>query len=186
METVRTLERQLVEINKGLPKLPKGLTKWLADYGWLLVLIGVVLSVVTLFTIVPALLTTLGIMSFVGVQYGIYGYGLDVLGWLSVILSIVNLLVVIYLEAVAISPLKAKKYRGWELIFIASLVSIVLGAIGSIITLEIGSLVVTIVFYAIGLYFLFQLRDHFAPHVAKEKITAKKPEFKAAAAEPKK
>ncbi|MBH2007007.1 hypothetical protein I8H83_00180 [Candidatus Saccharibacteria bacterium] len=186
METVRTLEKQLVEINKGLPKLPKGLTKWLADYGWLLVLIGVVLSVLSLFTVVPALLTALGILSLVGAQYGIFGYGLDLFGWLSAILSIVNLLIVIYLEAVAISPLKDKKYRGWELIFIASLVSITLGAIGSIITLALGSLLVTLVFYAIGLYFLFQVREHFAPHALKEKVVTTKPEFKAPVTEPKK
>ena len=182
MDTVRTLENQLVEFNKGLPKLPKGLTAWLAEYGWIFVLIGVVLSVLSLVTIVPTISTIIGVSSLLNFQ----SYGFYTLGWLSLLLSIVNLLIVIYLEGVAIAPLKDKKYRGWTLIFIASLVSIVFGVAGSLITLQLGSLVVGVLFYAIGLYVLFQVREHFVAHTTKEKVATTKPAFKAAAVKPKK
>lgn len=183
METVKSLEKQLADINKGLPKLPAGLTKWLAEYGWLLVLIGVVLSVMSLFALVPLLLVAFGIIGVFGAQYGYAGYDVaSQLGWLSASISIISLLIVLYLEVVAISPLKAKKYRGWELIFIANLVSLGLGIIGSIIALQFASIIWSLVLSAIGFYILFQLRPHFLPHTAKDKVAHDtKPEFKPAA-----
>lgn len=183
MEAVRTIEKKLVEINKGLPKLPKDMTAWLANYAWLLVLLGVTVSILSLFTILPVLLGALGLVSVIEAQYGLSRYGLDAAGWLSVVLSIINLLIVICLEILAIAPLKRKNYRGWELIFIASLVSIIVGIAGSIIVMQPGSLVLSLVVYGIGLYVLFQVREHFAPHVTKNtKASDKKPNLKTAAA----
>lgn len=181
METVRMIEKQLVEINKGLPKLPRGLTKWLAEYGWLLVLIGVILSVLSLFILLPTLLTVLGVLSITDNIFGL-NYGFGTLSWISFLVTLIATVIVTYLEAVAITPLKTKQYRGWELVFIAGLVSVASSIISSVISLEAGSLVVSLMFYAVGLYVLFQVREYFVPHTAKDKQPTKKPDFKAAPA----
>lgn len=182
METVKSIEKQLVDVNKGLPKLPTGFTKWLANYGWLLVLIGVVLSVMSLIALVPLLLIAFGIIGVFDAQYGYVGYDVaSQLGWLSTSISVISLLVVLYLEAIAISPLKAKKYRGWELIFIANLISLGLSIIGSIIALQFASIVWALFLSAIGFYVLFQIRPHFVAHAADAPKTTKKPGFKPAA-----
>lgn len=164
METVKSIEKQLVDVNKGLPKLPTGFTKWLANYGWLLVLIGVVLSVMSLIALVPLLLIAFGIIGIFGAQYGYVGYDVaSQLGWLSTSISVISLLVVLYLEVIAISPLKAKKYRGWELIFIANLISLGLSIIGSIIALQFASIVWALFLSAIGFYVLCS--DHISSHM---------------------
>lgn len=188
MEMIASLEKQLADINKSLPKLPAGLTKWLADYGWLLVLIGVALSILALIALVPAALVVFGFSTAIGVGSGIAGYGFNPLvsslAWLNVLLSIANLLVVVALEAMAIAPLKDKKHRGWQLIFIASLVSLVVSIVSSLITQEFSSLVLSLVWSAIGFYVLFQIRPHFMGHTAKNEKTAHvadKPAFKSAA-----
>ena len=181
METVTSIEQQLVKINKDLPKLPKGLTKWLAEYAWLLTLIGVVLSVLTLLAFVPLLLTVFGVLSVANLSLGLAGYpntyGSDALGWFSIIVSIVSSLIVLYLEATAITPLKAKQYRGWQLLFCASLISLALTVVSDIITMQVGSIIMSLVFSAIGFYILFQLRPYFAS--AETKTADKKPAFKA-------
>lgn len=184
MEIVDSLEKQLVETNKGLPKLPAGLTKWLADYGWLLTLISVVLGALSLLALIPAALLAFGLSTAVGVGYGLSGYGYSPLvssfAWLSILLSLVNLILIIVIEAMAISPLKAKKHRGWQLVFIASLISLIFSVASNLVTMQLSSLVVGLVAYALGLYVLFQLRPHFLPHTAHDKKAEHKPAFKPA------
>lgn len=188
METIESLEKQLADINKGLPKLPAGLTKWLADYGWLLTLIGVVLGALGLLALIPVALVAFGLSTAVGVGYGISGYGFNPLvsslAWLSILLSLINLILIIVIEAMAISPLKAKQHRGWQLIFLASLVSFVFSVASDLIAMELGSLVFGLLVYAIGFYVLFQLRPHFLPHTARDKKTETTPAFKAAQKKP--
>lgn len=186
METVNALEKQLEGVNKGLPKLPKGLTQWLADYAWLLVLIGVVLSVLSLLALIPAALIAFGFSTAVGLGYGISGYGFNPLvsslGWLNVLLSLANLVIVVILEALAVGPLRTKKHRGWQLIFTASLVSVAFSVVTSLVMMQLNSLIFSLIWMAIGLYILFQVRPHFLPHAAtKQAKTTNKPEFKAAA-----
>lgn len=180
METVKSIEQQLIKINQDLPKLPKGLTKWLAEYAWLLTLIGVVLSVMTLLAFVPIVLTAFGVVSTANLGLGLAGYnttyGFDMLGWLGMIVSIVSALIVLYLEAIAITPLRIKQYRGWQLLFFASLVSLALTVVSDIIAMQIVSIIMSLVFSAIGFYILFQLRPYFVP--AATKTTEKKPAFK--------
>ncbi len=181
MDTVKSIEAQLVDLNKTLPKLPAGLTKWLADYGWLLVLISVILSIMTLVTLVPLLLLAFGVSTAVGVGNLFAGYGFNPaiapLAWLSISISFVTLLFAIVVEAMAITPLKNKQHRGWQLIFIVMLVSTALSIVASIVTLQPGSLVINLVVYAIGFYVLFQLRPHFMPQATTSK---KAPAYKPA------
>lgn len=179
METVKSIETKLVDINKGLPQLPISLTKWLADYAWLLVLIGVVLSVMSLFVLVPLLLAAFGLASLIGVGFGLPSYmTYGQLGWLNVLLSVGNLLIVLYLEATAIAPLKDKKYRGWQLIFIANLVSLALGMATSIIALQPESVLWSLLSAAIVFYVLLQVRSYFVAATTKD--TVHKPDLKAA------
>ncbi len=180
MDTVKSIEKQLIELNKGLPKLPTGLTKWLADYGWIIVLIGVIFAIMALVTLVPLLLVAFGVSTAVGVGnlFGGYGFSplIGSLAWLSMSVSFVNFVILIILEAMAVTPLKNKQYRGWQLIFIAYLISLALGVITSIVTANISSLLTNLVVFAIGAYVLFQIRPHFVPHAK----NVAKPAFKPA------
>lgn len=181
MDTVKSLEKQLLEVNKGLPKLPAGLTKWLADNGWLLVLIGIVFSITALVMVVPLMLIAFGISTTVGVGNMMSGYGftplIGSLAWLSTSLSFVNFLIIIVLEAKAVTPLKNKLIRGWQLIFIASLINLAFSVFTNIVTGSLSSLILGLIVYAFGFYVLAQLHPHFVPHAATKD---KKPAFKAA------
>lgn len=179
MDTIRSLEAQLVEINKSLPKLPKGFTKWLADCAWIFTLLAVIFSIITLVMLVPVLLVALGISTVAGLGTMFAGYGFNPLitplAWLSVLLSFVTLIISVVIESMAVSPLKQKQHRGWQLIFAVALISTAIGVVSSIVTAQLGSLIVNLVFYAIGFYVLLQVRPYFLQHAKKTASPAFKP-----------
>lgn len=68
----------------------------------------------------------------------------------------------IIIEAMAISPLKVGRKKGWDLMFMAMLVGVLGGLISAVLSVRLFD----IVFQAIGLfiagYFLFEVRNYFA------------------------
>ncbi len=184
METVHKLEVTIAGWYKNVPHLPKGGQQWLADNAWWLVLIGVVLSVMGLFGIISVLfLAGAGLTLAGGALGGAYGTAVGAaLTGIVLITALVSLAVYVIelvLMAMAISPLKEHKKKGWDLIFLVFLLNvaaiIVTGVIGFNPVSIMGTLW-ALLWAAVGAYFLFEVRGHFgAKHAAKptEKHEAK-------------
>ena len=158
MKQLAPLEDAIAKVHKDLPHLPKRLTTWLVENAWWLVIIGVVLGAIGVVTTLTAL--TAGSL-FVG---SIAGAAIGGMIFVSGIVSLAVLVVTIIIEAMAIQPLKEKKKRGWDLLFLASLIGIAGSLVGALLNGPLGiitGVVWTAVGAAIGFYVLFELRVHY-------------------------
>ncbi len=161
MELIHSIEKTLAEWFKGLPHLPKDISKWLADNAWWLTIAG----------LITAGLFILGALSFVmafnATTNGFFGYAYAYAGmsvasvWGSFWIMVAFFAVIATVEVMAIKPLQAKQSKGWELIFLAMLLSAASGVISSIVNFSIGSIIGSLIGLAIGLYILFEVRGYF-------------------------
>lgn len=173
MESVKKLETTLEKYYKDVPHLPKDIAKLIADWAWVATLIGVVLGVFGIFAAVSAILVAQSLVGVAG-MYGGAGYvaqastGL----WLSAGISILFSILLIAIEAMAITPLKAHQQKGWDLIFLGLVVSAVSSVVsflasfvysGPSAVMGIFGLAVTFVALAIGAYIMFEVKSYFNP-----------------------
>ena len=156
MELLKSLERSVADVHKGLPHLPEGFRKWLVDNIWWLVVIGVVLSVLSIFS----LLQLISLISSHNTVGGVYsGYVAQSITWVWVTLIVT--VVEVALLAMAISPLKAKQSRGWYLLFAVSIISIIVSMLGVFFGGGVASLIGALIGIAISWYLLFEIRSGF-------------------------
>lgn len=161
-ESLTALEVKLNEllVKKAPFQIPASGRKFLAEIAWVLALIGVILGGIIAFG-------SFGVL-------GIFG-GLVVLGGGSaaLVLAWVSLAVLIgqvVLEAMAISPLKDLKKRGWDLMYYSMVLSAVYAVVNLIYNISRGgvhaagsvfgfawSALITIATF----YILFQVRGNF-------------------------
>ena len=163
MQQLASLEKSLAKTFEGLPRLPKGLVDWLVENAWWLVVIGVVLG-------------AFGTLVLLGVVFGgsllIGALGGVVLGgvvFIGGIISLATLIATVVIEAMAIQPLKSRQKRGWDLLFLASLVAFAGSVVGAVISLKIGDILGPLVGVIIGLYVLFELRGRYITKPADKK-----------------
>ena len=166
MESVHKIEKTMEGWFKDVPHLPAGFTKWLAENAWWLTVIGVVFGVFGLFGTLTALTVGSVVLTAVG------GPALGGLVFFGSLLSLIVTGITLVFEAMAISPLKASAKRGWDLVFLASLVGGAGGAISALLSVNIGGLVVTAVAFAISMYVIFEVRKYFSVKKAEEKKSA--------------
>jgi len=155
MQQLSGLENSLDMLFKVLPRLPKDWRHWLADNVWWLALIVVAFGCLGILGLVPVVL---GISIFTGIIAG------PAAGALVIITGIVNmavLVVSVVLEAMAITPLKAKQKRGWDLLFLVSLVIFTGAVLNALITGNINHIFGLIIGTLVGLYVLFEIRMYF-------------------------
>jgi hypothetical protein len=140
------LEEKLVEVSKKLPQLPDSIGEFLVKYGPYLMIIALVMGAI-------GLLTTFGIVASVNplIKAG-YGYGYRYGSHFS-IYGIVQLISMV-LMAIAIPGLLKRTKSAWNLMFYASLITLV----SYLLTMNLGSLVIGM---AINWYFLFQIRKFY-------------------------
>lgn len=163
MKVVSDLETYLVKVSKGLPHLPKKVLDWLYENVWWIVAAGVGLSVL------GALSSLHWFSLFLADINAIFGYGyrfgfdgfftiLGSLGWAVIMIA------AIVASALAIMPLKEKKKRGWDLLFMSSLISAVGAILSALLSgwALLSNLFGAAIGLAIGWYFLFELRGHYA------------------------
>lgn len=158
MKQLAPLEEAIAKVHKDLPHLPKGFTAWLVENAWWLVIIGVAVGGISVLTTLTALAAG---SLFVG---SLLGASIGGMIFLSSLVSLVVLVLVIVLEALAIKPLKDKQKRGWDLVFLASLVSLVGSLVGTLLNGPLGivtGIIWTAVAAAISFYLLFELRVHY-------------------------
>ena len=176
MQQLAPLEEAIAKVHKDLPHLPKGLTTWLVENAWWLVIIGVALGV---FAVLGTIATMLAGSLLVG---ALVGAAMGGALFLSSTISLLVMAATIVLEAMAIQPLKDKQKRGWNLLFLASLVGITGGLVSSLFSGPWGivnGIIWTAVGAAISFYILFELRVHYvaAKEAAKPAVVvASRPE----------
>ena len=169
MESLHKLENIVEEWLKPLPHLPTDWRKWLSENAWWINLIGVVLSVFAIFALFSAITA---VSTLVGI-YGLGGYYAAAthgsLWTASMYISIAFMAVTTAITAMAITPLRQMKKRGWDLVFLAAIASLLSGLVVSVLNVEIVSVLSQLIGAAIGVYFLFELRPYFKSSRADKK-----------------
>jgi len=168
MDFINKLETTVAGWAKNVPHLPANGQKWIANNAWWIVLIGVILSGISLIVVFFGTLAAIAILA--GVSAGTYNSfaGVGITGYtiVAAFIGLAFVLIRVLLMAAAISPLKALQKKGWVLLFVVWLVQAVSVVVGAVLTLSIGGFFVGIIFGAIGLaisgYFLFEIRNQFA------------------------
>lgn len=169
MSQLNALEDSLVKANKDLPKLPKGFTDFLVMVAPWFTLLGGLMSLYSVYAIwhwahwasdLNNLYNLAGVPNPAG--------RLSAMLWVS--MASIAVLGVIYL--MAFSGLKNKQKKGWDLLFLASLVNVVYGIVTMFTDYSYGGGIFgTVIGTLIGWYFLFQIRDYYT---ATKAVSAKK------------
>lgn len=182
MESIHKLEKTVAGWYKNMPHLPVGGRKWLADNIWWIALVALVLSVLAIFPLVAAVMLAGAVVGGMGAAYGgAYGAaGVALTGTvlLAVWVTIAFLILEVILIGMSISPLKAHKRKGWDLLFILALLNVVSVVASALIGFNFMSLVWGLLWSAVGAYFLFEIRDSFEGSEKVAHKPAKKSETK--------
>ena len=178
MSTIKNLEQTLVQWQKKSPvHLPATWRRWLSDNSWWLVIIGVILAVLSVIGSLRTLLWADEIMRTsrqFAEAFGVTVPGASFTSQLGLWISVATLAVAVLIQLRAVQPLRAKKKSGWDLLFLAVIVSLV----GSLVSgLVAGSIVSTVIGAAVaGLiswFVLFEIREQFLPADKKHAPTPK-------------
>ena len=147
MNSLHQLAKTLDPYYAKLPVLPKGVNDFIVSVApWLALVFGVLalLAGLAAFGILTA-------FSPMAAYAGVGGYAL------AAMLAAVVLLVQGVIDLVAFSPLKAKRKKGWDLMFL----SVVLGVVSSVVSLSVGGVVWSIIWALVGYYFLYQIKSYY-------------------------
>lgn len=159
MESIHKLENTIASWYKQLPfHIPANIRKWLAENLWWLVVIGVVLGILGIITLLQAVfvVTSYSRLLPYAVASG-FGTTLAISTWINIAM----LLIMIAIEAMAVSPLKQQKKWGWDLMFLLMLLSAVLAVVSSILSMNILGLFPVAIGLVIGGFVLFEIRSNF-------------------------
>lgn len=166
MEIIQKLEKKIASGYKSVPNLPVSGRKWLAENVWWLAVISVILSAIS---ILVSLIAVISFMTWTGsldAYSGYYSTSPYASGWIiGAIITLVFTVAITILTASAISHLRVQRSRGWMLLFVVYLLSVVEVFANAILTYSVAGFIGGILFGAIGLaisgYFLFQIRSYF-------------------------
>lgn len=170
MKQVEKVENLLAGWLKPLPHLPVSFTKWVAANIWWIVFVGVILSVISTLFMIGALFT---IISLLGASTSFYGYYIapayTIWSVLASVVSIIFMVATVVLSAMAISPLKISRKKGWTLLFLVLLIQAVSAVVGAILSFSIVGFITGVIFGAIGVaisaYCLYEIRSYFGSGV---------------------
>lgn len=170
-EKMKKIENLATKWLRPIPHLPVKGQNWLAKNIWWIVLVGLILSILGFLMLIGAIFANLAIMNS---AVGYFGYNGAIVysGWwtFASVVSVLFMIAVIIVSAMAISPLKMMKKRGWDLLFLALVISVTSSIVGAILNFNIFSFIFSIIMAAIsagiGAYFLLEIQSHF-----KNKIT---------------
>lgn len=162
MQIVHKLETKVAQWLKNAPHLPPEFRKWLAENSWWLTLIGVIIGALAIFPLLSLTIFASGLTATFSAYYP-YAYGAQSgLVQASLWTSLGFYVVVVVLEALAVSPLKNMKKSGWDLLFLTLLVSVTSSIVNVVLTYSLGGLFGAALAAVIGSYVLFEIRGHFS------------------------
>jgi len=162
MSSISKIEDMVAGWLKPLPHLPVAGQKWISANAWWIVLIGTILSGISILTSIGVLFTTMAVWGavtyYVGQSYGSW--------WiLSSVISILFMITIVIVSAISINPLKNLQKKGWDLLFLTLLISAISVVVNSIINFSVIGFIFSIIFgvigLAIGAYFLYEIRSFF-------------------------
>lgn len=178
MEFFAKLEKRILGWFKGVPHLPVGGQKWLGDNVWWIVLVGAIL---TTLSIIASLSGIIALVALLGSPQASYYASSVITSWTLVtgIVGVVFALFGAILQYLSVQPLKLKQKKGWVLLFVNWLLGAIAIFINSVLTLNPISFIVSLLFGAVWVaisgYFLFELHGQFAHDVRRpHKATPKK------------
>lgn len=175
------IEKTLEGWFKPLPHLPENGRKWIANNVWWINLVGLALSALAILSIAGSLITALSAASVVNSYMAVYGLSVYTPGWIiSTSISMLSVAVMMLLMFMAIKPLKDMGAKGWNFLFIATLLSSALSVVGNILSFELLYLVPGLIGVGIGLaismYFLFEIRSYFKKETSEARKMPKVPQ----------
>lgn len=163
MGQLTTLETKLGDLYKSAPALPKDAKKAIVEWWPVVALVLGVLQLAaawSLWTLYDRYASPLvdyaqTIAAYTGVDVGYSSFDK-----LVIFVSIAFVVLSGVLMIMAYKPLKARAKRGWDLLFLGVLVSAVYAVLNIFIDGRgVGSFIFNLLGLAIGLYFLYQIRD---------------------------
>jgi len=174
MELVTKLEKQISKWLKNVPHLPTNAQKWLADNIWWIAVVGAIVAGIAFLFSLGALFSAIALLGAVGNPVYRYYITQGVTAWslVTAIVGLVFLAVQALILGLAVNPLKAKQHKGWRILFIAWLVSVVAVVIDAVLTLSPISFIFSLIFGAVGIaigaYLIFEIRERFIGSTAKK------------------
>jgi hypothetical protein len=153
---LKPLFKVLDESYAKAPALPKKWTDLIVNYAPWLALLGGVLGLIFGIMGLLASLSLFGLVAAVA-PLGVYGatYGPQYI--FAVVVGALILLVTGVLSLLAYPSLKARKEKGWNLMFYV----LVLGIVSSIASLNVFSIVMSLVVALIEYYILYQVKSYY-------------------------
>ena len=166
MDSIKKLENMVEGWLKPFPHLPANWRKWIGENVWWMTLVGVILSGLAVLAMAGAILTA---MSFLGAATSIYGIYVaqSYSSWwmISSVVALVFMVSIVVLTAMAIQPLKSFKKKGWDLLFLTSVIGVASMVVSVVMNLNalnlIPNLISAIISATISMYFLFEIRSQF-------------------------
>lgn len=163
MELVNKLEKQMEGIFKDLPALPKNAKDTLVSaLPWIALVFGVLqlLAALGLWRLVSATNVFIDYANDLNQSLGVSAIGYSSADKVVIYGGILILLVDAVILLMAFQPLGKKLKRGWDLLFLSTLINVVYAFTQIFISGRgVGSFIVSLVFSAIGFYFLYQVRE---------------------------
>lgn len=167
MELITKLENQVEKWLKVVPHLPAAGQKWLAHNVWWIALVGAIIAGVSLLFSLGALFSAIALLGAVGDPlYGYYvTHGINAWSLVSSVVSLIFLALQGIVVALAVSPLKEMKRKGWFLLFVSSILAAIAVVVNAVLTFNPAGFIFGVLFgaicVAIGLYLVFEIRSHF-------------------------
>lgn len=172
MDSIKKIEDKIGESLKGLPHLPENARKWIAKYAGTITAIGLGLSILAFVLVSFVFIATMGLVGRVfTAPYLAYTFSFNYL--LSTSIELIELLLFIVITAMAIKPLKLMDEKGWDLLFLISLINLVFSAGGLVSGFSFDRLIGLVVAFFVNIYFLFEIRSYFKKGGAKVADKAK-------------
>lgn len=170
MESIRNLEVTVASWYKNMPHLPKNSQKWLAQNLWWLTLIGVILGAMGILS--TFFITMIAGAALVGFG-GVVGAAIGGIAVIAVMVTLAFAVVDVVIAALAVAPLKAMQRKGWSLLFLVVLVNTVSLVLTFLFHLDLFGLVWGLLWVAVGLYFLYEVRDYYVGAKSRQAKEAK-------------
>jgi hypothetical protein len=163
MGVVQDLEKSLSGLFKGLPQLPKSSKESLAQaWPWIALVFGVlqIMAAYWLWKLTERVEVLNDIVNTYSRYYTGEAAGLTGFDKTMIYAGLIVLVVDAVILLMAYTELKRRTSRGWDLLFLASLINVVYAVLTLFINGRgVGSFIFSLLGSAVGFYLLFQVRE---------------------------
>lgn len=172
MSALQTAEKQIGSFFKNMPALPKQSKEALVKaWPWIALVFGV-LQLLAAYWLVQSARAVENLNQLTNALSQYYSgatVGLSAMDKSVIYLGVGILIIDGVILLMAYPHLKQRARRGWDLLFIASLINVVYAVISAFMAYRggVGSLFFGVLSSAIGFYLLFQVREFYGSHASR-------------------